>query len=406
MNCRGRILDLELHAFPPPRASLLLLLVSFVLPPSLSGQEEEDSSAIGVTGFISATLFGQDRLFAPGNGQQAQRVSDAQDGPDGWWHGGDIRNTRLAVDVSTSGLGGRWSGGGRLEFDLFGGFTTGSGFDQEQLLPRIRLAYVEARTDATTVRVGQDWAPLYLHVPASVSHLAFPPGYGSAGLIGWRFPGIFVNRRLLNERGLTATVRGALMRGAWEDDDPPPNAGQSSLFPQVELRLDLERSRDDGADWEVFIAGHVDRKEIDFDPEQRLDGWAFTASARFEPEPVTLQGGGYRGRAVGQHAAHISQFGDIRGWGAWIQGGYAITPRWSAWAFAGLDDPDDDDLDAGEALRNEMINLMLRFETGALEFGVEWLVARTQWRETPPDGASPDRTRTGRQLALGTVLHF
>lgn len=385
---------------------LAVLLPGLLLVPLSLDAQEEASVRAGVSGFISTTLFAQDRRFAPGDGQQAQRIGDGLDEPEGWWHGGDVRNSRFAVDLEGTGLLGRWTPGGLLEFDLFGGVTSGSGFDQEQLIPRMRLAYIELSTAGTSIRVGQDWAPIYLHIPESVSHVAFPLGYGSAGLIGWRFPGIFIDRTIVHTGEITVTVRGAAMRGGWEDDDDPPNSGQSSMVPQLELRLDLERKSPDGASWEIFLAGHVDRKEIDFDPDQRLDGWAVTASGRIEVEPLTLQGGGYTGRAVGQHAAHISQFGDIGGWGGWAQAGFQLTPQWSGWLYFGLDDPNNDEIAPGGAIRNQVGNVMLRYRVGVLDLGAEWLFARTEWREDPVNDVITSRTRSGQQIALGALLSF
>ena len=34
-------------------------------------------------------------------------------------------------------------------------------------------------------------------MPVSVTHLAFPLGYGATGMIGWRFPGVFLYHDLM-----------------------------------------------------------------------------------------------------------------------------------------------------------------------------------------------------------------
>jgi len=31
---------------------------------------------------------------------------------------------------------------------------------------------------------------------------------------------------------------------------------------------------------------------------------------------------------MGQQFAHITQQGNVKGWGAWVQGGYELTPHW------------------------------------------------------------------------------
>ena len=173
--------------------AILACLLTVALPLRTTAQTpEEDATSIQLSGFLSASLFAQDRLFAPGNGQNAQHVALVQDGPSPWWHGGDVRNSRLTLQVSAPDAMQRWASGGTLEFDLFGGFGGGGAFGPEQPLPRLRLAYVEAQREGTRIRLGQDWTPLAGHTPESVSHLAFPPGWGSTGVIGWRFPGLFV----------------------------------------------------------------------------------------------------------------------------------------------------------------------------------------------------------------------
>ncbi len=63
----------------------------------------------------------------------------------------------------------------------------------------------------TTIRVGQLWAPLFGVVASSYTHIAFPLGYGSAGDVGWRFPGIEVIQEMSPSTRLTL----ALLRNTW-----------------------------------------------------------------------------------------------------------------------------------------------------------------------------------------------
>jgi hypothetical protein len=59
---------------------------------------------------------------------------------------------------------------------------------------------------------------------------------------------------------------------------------------------------------------------------------------------LTLQGNAYIGKAMAHHIAQIVQFGDFKGWGAWLQAGYTLNPKWSVWGFYGTDRPDSTEL--------------------------------------------------------------
>jgi len=389
-------------------AALCCSLCALLSSQAAAQAEEEPGATIELSGFLSASLFAQDRLFAPGNGQNAQHVTLEQDGPAGWWHGGDVRNTRLTLTASAPDAAGRWALGGTLELDLFGGFTAGGAFGPEQPLPRVRLAFVQGERGGTRLRLGQDWTPLAGHTPESVSHLAFPPGWGSTGVIGWRFPGLFLRHEVGTVGGARVALQAAAFRGGWDDEDDParPSAGEAPVLPQLQARVDLDGELAGAVPWNVHLAGHFDRKVApDAEAAVRVgqpDGRALAVGARIDPDPLTLMGGGYLGRAVGHHAAHISQFGDIRGWGAWLQGGVAFLERWSGWLFLGLDDPRDGDIENGQALGNRLANAMLRFDAGPAEIGLEWMHARTEWRQATEGSVA----RRGNQLILGALLSF
>src|SRR5690606_3467845 len=106
------------------------------------------------------------------------------------------------------------------------------------------------------------------------------------------------------------------------------------------------------------------------------------ASRRF-----TLHGNAWLGQAMGHHFAHIVQFRDVRGWGAWAQAGVNLTSTWSIWAFAGTDDPDDEDEDDVPLERQRSIQLMpmIRWQANQLAFGLEWLHSRTDWAVAPEE---------------------
>jgi hypothetical protein len=381
-------------------------------------------SSITLRGFVNATAFLQDNNFGFGNGQNAAWAGLA--GPNlpnpatnPWILSADVRNTRLGLDFRGPPIGGGWAVNGTVEMDFFGGFAGAGATSDEQPVPRLRLAFADVTRGATTVRIGQFWSPLFGYVPASVSHLGFPLGYGSAGKIGWRFPGIFFYQSFTDAAAPTrAQLQLAAMRGSWAG--PGPNldhlsAGETSGFPQLQARLDLGGRTEGGVQWGAYAVAHYDQKDLrpygtaPTGDDQRLDGQAFSAGLRVVPGPLTLHGSGYTGRAVGQHLAHITQFGDIEGWGAWAQAGFAFTPSWSAWLYYGQDNPDTDDVRAAfpaapGRLRNQLITGMVRYASGPYQFGVEWLRAETDW--WLPAVAAREQTAIGNQYSFSVVYSF
>jgi hypothetical protein len=374
------------------------------------------TSTITLRGFVSATAFLQDNTFGFGNGQNAAWVA-GNPATNQWILSSDVRNTRLGLDFRGPPIGGGWNVNGSVEMDFFGGFAPGA-FGDEQPLPRLRLAFADLTRGGTTFRIGQFWTPLFGYVPASVSHLAFPLGYGSAGKIGWRFPGIFFYQNLTDAQAATrAQFQLAAVRGSWVADAAALqnhlSPGETSGFPQLQGRIDLSGRTAGGMNWGAYAVAHYDQKDLRpygaEQPGERLDGHAFAGGLRIVPGPLTLHGSAYTGRAVGQHLAHITQFGDIQGWGAWAQAGLAVTPNWSAWVYYGMDNPDDDDVrttfpTANARLQNQLLTAMLRYTSGPYQLGVEWLRAETDW--WLPAVTPLEQTWTGNQYSFSVIYSF
>lgn len=337
-----------------------------------------NKGSLTVKGFVVASLYAQDAAFAFGNGQNAEFVT-SEYSTDEYTIGGDVRSTRLTLDWQGPNVGDA-KVGGLLELDFFGGFGAGA-FTDEQPVPRLRLAYADYTKGNTTYRIGQMWAPLFGNVPVSPTHVAFPLGYGSAGLVGWRFPGLFVYHNISKSTKLTL----AAMRGSWNDAAVTPGLGAGeSGFPQIEARLDFA-----AGPWSMYLVGHYDQKDCDFAnntapnnnacgvgyTSDSLDGTAVQVGAKAAFGAFSLQGNVYQGTAIGHQFGNITQFGDITGWGGWLQGSYKFNPNWSGNLFFGMDDPDDDDVfDSGNSrLQSQQIAASVIYSSGPYMFGIEWM---------------------------------
>jgi len=379
------------------------------------------SSSLTFKGFISATAFGQDQSFTFGNGQNAEFPVPGQCRVDCWFGGGDIRNTRLTMVFDGPKVLGDWKVGGTIEMDFFGGFgsSTNSAFIEEQPVPRLRLAFIDFGNGSTTVRIGQQWSPLFGNTAVSLAHIAFPLGYGAAGDIGWRFPGIFVYQNFTaKDAPVKLDAVFAVMDGSWNGPacDTTTNCvnyltAGNATWPQFEARFNLGGKIGSDSTWSTYIVGHIDEKDTSgvgsSTPNDRLEGSAVEIGAKFQFGPVLLQGNGYTGHSIGQQFGAITQFGKIQSTGGWVQLGFDFTKNWGVYAFWGEDDPKNSDVAAAVGNNGRVLNTMyagmLRWKAGPLAFGLEYMFDRLT--SLLPDKVTT-RTTIGHQLALSGLYNF
>lgn len=126
-----------------PAATAVALLLALRLP--LPAQDVAAGGEEGITlrGIVSAVLFANDQLLAPGNGQNALWAALPGLDEDAWYHGADVRGTRLGLDFTGPAAFGDWQAGGTVEVDFFGGFPGGGTLSDEQPMLRLRLAYAD-----------------------------------------------------------------------------------------------------------------------------------------------------------------------------------------------------------------------------------------------------------------------
>jgi len=353
-----------------------------------------EGETLTISGFLSATLYGNSGFFTFGNGQNAEYAQAAQPATDRTYTGGDVRNTRLNFTFMGSPVLGKYSPRGVLEADFFGAFpaTPAPPFADEQPQLRVRFAYADLTNGRTTFRIGQFWSPLFGEVPVSLTHIAFPLGYGATGMIGWRFPGLFLYHDLNPGK---ATVM-QLVLGVFEGSGPEVGAGsgigqgEASATPQFEARFNLTH-RKPKLSWSAYVVGHMDTKDTSAVgvATDNVSGSGVEVGGNVTAGKLTIHGNAYTGKNMGQQFAHITQqvtaAGEIKGSGAWVQGGYDFTPHFGAWAFYGFDDPDEANspgLTGNFRSKNEDISGMVRFRAGRYGLGLEYFEANTTWATT------------------------
>lgn len=373
----------------------------------IAAAQNVQTGAEGITfhGFIDATAFLQNQNFTFGNGQNAEFPVPPQTSTDRWFLDGDVRNTRLTIGFNGPKIDDNMKIGGTIEGDFFGGFNGTGGYSNAQATPRLRLAYVDLIRGKTTYRIGQAWSPLFGNVASSYSHIAFPLGYGAAGDVGWRFPGIFIYHDM-TPAGSTVTSKFTLgvFRNTWGTGTnliDSQSAGQASTLPQVEARFDWGTKV-----WSAYVVGHVDKKDLSgagakSSTNDSLTGTAVEFGAKVTQGPFMLQGNVYTGKAVGQQFGQMAQFGDIRSTGIWAQAGYNFTKRWSGYLFAGAERADKNQVLAAKQsrIKNQMIVPSLMYNAGPYGFNVEWL------HDQLTTGAAELKTK-GDQLAASVIYKF
>jgi len=350
------------------------------------------SSAPGVAvtlhGFIDATAFSQNKSFTFGNGQNAEYPIP---GSRGTLSGVDVRNTRFWLDFSGAKVVGDWVGGGHLEMDFFGGNNGTGPYSQEQPLPRLRQAYMVLENPLTgsSFKIGQMWDLMFPldDLPNSLSHIAFPLGYGS-GIIGWRFPGIVFSQDLNHgSTGPQWRLDVGAFEGTWNGPGTPVNylsAGNAGFRPQIEARLHVEQPKE----WMLFAAAHWSQINLagvggtEATPVKRqFASEAFEVGGQWTPGQWVLRSVAYTGRGIGQIFGDLSQFGDIKDTGAYVMGGYKFTSNWSANVFYAFSKPNSNDvvrwLNHGSTglLKDRQVAANLQYTVGDYAFALEWIHA-------------------------------
>jgi hypothetical protein len=379
-----------------------LLAAALLGAAALAQAQDKPAFTFAMKGFVSMSACYQDGTFFPSQCQQAL-MAGAEPADDASSLSFDVRQSRFNFSVAGPQVLQGATPKGVLEIDFFGGQSAG-GFGSVSLFPRLRLAYVETDWGKHKLAFGQMNDLVFGAAPTSISHIAFPLGYGT-GNIGWRRPGIWGYHKF-GGGGLDIGFDWEIGRSQWNDTAavgggvPTADWGVASGLPAVEARLTVTKPKLLTA----WVAGHwnsVDGDGLGADVADDITVTAVAGGAKLTFQALTVQAAGFFGNNVGPLIGNGLQFidpgeDDVSTVGYWVQAGYNITPKFSLWALFGAQAPDEDAAkDAGMTrLDNQTINAILMYRDGGMGFSAEWVGFTTTNYDPVADTESEDQAST------------
>ncbi|VAW26276.1 hypothetical protein MNBD_BACTEROID07-223 [hydrothermal vent metagenome] len=367
------------------------------------------TETIKLKGFVSFTTFMQDQSFKFGNGQNAEWANPPKQTTKKWFNGFDVRNTRLTLVFNGhKKKSQKWKFGGVMEVDFFGGHVGSSLFAAQMPMLRLRLAYMDLIHDNIRIRFGQAWTPMFGNVPVSLSHIAFPLGYGSAGFVGWRFPGIYTYWGLNgNESPVKIRMDFAVFAGSWNGPGSNTDFLNAGNFgsPQTELKFNFIAKK-----WSAYIVGHADKKNLApenvNDKSLKLTGLAAEVGAKYHSGGFLIQGNIYTGKNIGQQFGAITQVQDtsldLHSTGGWFQVGYVFAKKIGIYGFYGAEKVNHKDALAAFSnprTAHNLYDLMLKYNMRKAAIGIEWLHSSLTY------GKADDNIQ-GNQISLSALYKF
>jgi len=294
---------------------------------------------------------------------------------------------------------------GELDVDFFGGQEPSSGGRTFPLL-RLRRAFAELTWARFALLVGQESPPIAAVSPSSLASIGFP-GFAGAGNLWLWIPQVRLSGdlapggavRIGAEAAVLAPTSGEPQAGFFTQPDLAERSGRPYLQGRVRARWGTgeeaaEISLGGHYGWLVTAAG------------ERVDSRALALSLWLPLGPkVEVRAEGFTGQAlaglggggIGQNMVRDGV--PVRTTGGWGQLNLRPAARWELGVGAGIDDPDDADLNAGSRLRNVSLEGHLFWRERPVVLGFEVRGLRTRY-------AAPVGTLGATHLNLSAGFEF
>lgn len=359
-------------------------------PQTVSASEKADRNA--VTSKFKVDLYGYVKLDAAWNthrvnpGNFARWVESDSVSPDDAECVITANDTRVGIDVTGPDVKGVKTTG-KLEVDFYGGGT------ENRPLPMLRHAYLKLewpRYDFS-LTAGQTWdviSPLFPYM------INYSPTWWS-GNIAYRHPQVRLEKGFRLGGGTRLLLQGAVARTIGDALVPSTDTGRDSPLPTFQGRAALQFRGPGGRNVVIGVSGHRGRDEIDLDTHGNsvnVPSWSGNLDFSFPlSDKVLLKAEVYRGANLDEYFGAIGQginlathraIGDTGGWVSLAMG------PWRRWRFnlgGAIDDPNDDDLNAGDRTLNEVYFGNALFDVNAaVQIGLELSKWHTSYKGRSP----------------------
>ncbi len=394
----------NLCRMPKGYRSLPAAAIALAAPFIVGGNLLAQSSGIEahLRGLVLVNAFYDSGKFNNSDVPQFTLPPDPPGGPPSSAVGATMRQSRVTVEATVPELAGG-ALAGELDVDFYGGQQASTGGRTFPLL-RLRRAFAELTWSHAAIFVGQESPPIAGVNPSTLASIGFPEFAGAGNLWLW-IPQVRLRGMLDGPGRMRLGMEVAVLAPTSGDAQTAfltqPDIAERSGRPYLEGRINARWG--EGADaGEASIGAHYGW--LATGPTRRARSKAVAASVwtplgrrvefraeAFAGEALAGLGGGGIGQSFGRDSVTVGTIG------GWAQLNVRPTAAWEIGAGAGIDDPDDGDLDPTVArLRNVALEGHAAWRLAPLVVGVE--VRRLRTRYGPALG---DRSATQVNLALG-----
>jgi len=409
--------------------SATLLALALVAPAARAAEETPNPWKFEFHGFVTASMYYQDQVFANGQGQglwlaaptPSNRAPCEVSGSfacpagsatkSGTIMSGDVRNSRFAFSMAGPKVfDGAAQPRGYLEFDLFGLNGAGS-FGTEQPIPRLRVGYAELKFGNSNLQVGQQNQLVVQQIPGSISHIANPVTY-QAGTIGWRTPGLRFTQ-VVPIDAMKLTFAAEAVKNKWVGDaavagtgNPTTPAGiglgEASGMPMFQAMARIDGKGGD-LSYMAYLVGVYHTIALDgfgggvalpvaAGGKKTIDGTVVEVGGKLSFMMLSLAGNFYTGNATGNMLGSMLVFGDIKDTGYWASLAGNITKEFSLTVTYGANTPNETDVrkwasatatpSTTTRLANTMVGGMVKYQDGGYALAVEGYQLTTKYANT------------------------
>ncbi|OGV66923.1 MAG: hypothetical protein A2498_07470 [Lentisphaerae bacterium RIFOXYC12_FULL_60_16] len=264
-------------------------------------------------------------------------------------------------------------GGPKITGKLEGGFYGVASASSSLASPhknslRIRLAYVDLAYDEWSIRAGQDWDTIIAIIPNAVNFTYF----GDQGSPGYRRAQFRITKKTtMGATKLTTAVAAARTIGDLDVDRNGQDDGVDSGLPSVQAIATLETPWYTEKNLKLSVSGLYGQEMLDVMStnntvvkvdEHDYDSWMGMVSVYLPlASKLAAQGAVWKGQNLTAYEAGINQGinatlrTEVRAEGGWVQLVFDPAKKWNFNVGAGMDDPNDADLNAGGRARNQYL---------------------------------------------------